>query len=77
MCPMEHLIREIEDYARATGRKPQWVLRASVGYGWGVWDQWVSGLKSPTMVTADRIREWMAANPPKDATASSTQEDAA
>lgn len=61
---MEQFIRDIETYAEAVGRKPQAVLRAAVGASWGAWDSWRSGESSPTMIVADRIRDYMKANPP-------------
>lgn len=62
---MEQFIREIEAYALATGRKPQSVLRAAVGASWGTWESWVAGKSSPTMAVADRIRAYIADNPPR------------
>ncbi|GGW24083.1 hypothetical protein GCM10011452_09380 [Gemmobacter lanyuensis] len=61
---MEQFIQEVETYAAAIGRKPQGVLRAAVGASWGSWDNWRSGKASPTMAVADRIRLYMAENPP-------------
>lgn len=60
---MEKLIRDIETYAQTVGLKPQTVLRAAVGAGWGAWDAWRTGKSSPTVVVADRIYAYMAANP--------------
>ncbi|MCW1934555.1 hypothetical protein [Pararhodobacter zhoushanensis] len=63
---MEQFLSEIERYAAAAGVMPQSVLRRSCGYGWDVWDAWKRRKSSPTMVNADRVRAWMAANPPLD-----------
>ena len=61
---MEEFILEIEAYAAAVDRTPQAVLRSAVSAGWGTWDAWVSRKSSPTMALADRIRDYMKANPP-------------
>lgn len=67
MAVMEQFIREIEAYAQAAQRKPQAVLRAAVGASWKSWDSWLSRRSSPTMAVADRIRDYMRANPPQRA----------
>lgn len=64
MRGMEQLIRDIEAYALAVGRKPQAVLRAAYGAGWGVWEAWKAGTSSPTYAVGDRIYAYMAENPP-------------
>jgi len=61
---MEKLIADIQTYADAVGRKPQWVLRTAIGAGWGVWDKWCARTASPTLEVTDRIYAYMAANPP-------------
>lgn len=61
---MEKLISDITTYAAAVGRKPQTVIRAATGHGWGVWDAWCAGRSSPTVAMADRIYAYMQANPP-------------
>jgi hypothetical protein len=43
---------------------PQRVLRAAIGASWGQWDGWKAGKSSPTLRVADRLRRWMADNPP-------------
>jgi hypothetical protein len=60
---MEQLITEIEAYASQVGRSPQSVLRRAINASWGTWDAWVSGKSSPTLIVADRIRDFMAKNP--------------
>lgn len=62
---MEKFLAEIEAYASAADTSPQSVLRRSCGYGWDVWSNWKAGQSSPTMASADRVRAWMASNPPK------------
>lgn len=65
---MEQFIAEIESYAAACGRPPQWVLRRAFNAGWGQWDAWKSGKSSPTMAVADRVRAFMRDNPPAPST---------
>jgi hypothetical protein len=60
---MEKLIADITAYAAATGRKPQTVLRAAIGAGWGAWDNWVAGASTPTLASVERIYAYIAANP--------------
>ena len=62
---MDQLIADIESYAAAVDRTPQSVLRAAIGAGWGEWDGWRAGTSSPTMARVDRLRNYMAKNPPK------------
>ena len=61
---MEQFIRDIEAYAGAVNRKPQSILRAAVGASWGTWESWKAGKSSPTMIVADRVRAYIAENPP-------------
>ncbi|MGR3495404.1 hypothetical protein [Citreimonas sp.] len=63
---MEQLISEVEAYAEAVGRPPQAVLRAAINAGGGEWGSWKDGKSSPTMARADRLRAYMAENPPKE-----------
>lgn len=65
---MEQLISDVEAYARAAGQKPQSVLRAAIDAGWREWDSWKAGKSSPTMARADRLRAYMAENPPRQRT---------
>ena len=64
MCLMEQLIKDIQAYADAVSKTPQWVLRAAIKASWGQWDAWKEGRSSPTMAVADRVRDFMRANPP-------------
>lgn len=61
--PMEQFIQRIRDYADAVGKPPQAVLRAAIDANWGQWDAWVSGQRSPTLKTADRVLKYIEANP--------------
>lgn len=54
---------EIRAYAAAAGIKPTTVVQRSGIGGGGTWRKWEKG-GSCTMRNADRIRAWMAANPP-------------
>ncbi|MEQ8258079.1 MAG: hypothetical protein RH980_18700 [Roseovarius confluentis] len=60
---MDQLISEIEAYADAIGRSPQWVLRAAINAGGGEWDSWKAGRSSPTMARVDRLRHYMVSHP--------------
>lgn len=59
---MDQLISDIEAYADAIGRSPQWVLRAAINAGGGEWESWKAGRSSPTMARVDRLKEYMAAH---------------
>lgn len=55
---------EIRAYAAQVGVMPTTVIqRANVGGG-GTWRRWEEGESSPTLATADRVRSYMAENPP-------------
>ena len=60
---MHKLIEAIEYYAQEIDRTPEWVLRAAIGASWRQWEAWKEGKSSPTVRNADRIYEYMAANP--------------
>ena len=74
---MEQLILEIEEYCRARQIAPQKLLRDSIKATWGLWQKWTDGDASPTMKVADRIRAYMAANPPPSEVPRTAEEDAA
>ena len=61
---MEQLVTDVRAYAAAKGQKPQKVLRDAIGAGWGQWDTWVAGGASCTLRVEQRLRAYMAANPP-------------
>lgn len=63
---MEQLIADIEAYAARSGMKPQAILRAAINAKWSTWEGWVRRNSSPTVANADRIRDWMAGNPPPE-----------
>ncbi len=68
---MEKLILEIEAYCLARGISPQNLLRKVINAPWGQWQKWKDGTSSPTMLIADKLRDYMNANPvvetPEDA----------
>ncbi|AGT07889.1 hypothetical protein JCM7686_0780 [Paracoccus aminophilus JCM 7686] len=69
---MDQLIAEIEVYTAARGISPQNLLRKVINAPWGQWQKWKDGTSSPTMIIADKLRDFMVANPavetPEDAT---------
>ena len=73
---MEQLLSDIEAYAKAVNKGPQAGLRAAIGAGWKEWESWKTGASSPTMARVDRLRAYMAENPPS-AGVSDPREDAA
>lgn len=60
---MEQLISDIETYCAARNISPQKLLREAINAKWSQWQDWKDGKASPTVVTADRIRNFMASNP--------------
>lgn len=69
-------MEEIRAYAARLGNSPSTVIqKAGVGGG-GTWSKWESGDGSPTLRTVDRLRQYMANNPPLDG-GQATAEDAA
>jgi hypothetical protein len=77
---MEQFMSEIRSYAAARGIKPGTVLQRGADLGGKVWATWEAGTATCTLTTADRIRAYMAANPPApshDAASAAPQEDAA
>ena len=61
---MEQFIREIESYASKRGTSPQALLRQTLNAEWSRWEKWTSRAASPRMETVERLRAYMAANPP-------------
>lgn len=60
---MEQFLKEVIEYAHATKRSPQHILRQAVGANWNLWSAWVGGSSSPTLHTVDRIRLYIRENP--------------
>ncbi|MBY6135056.1 hypothetical protein KUV61_04400 [Nocardioides marinus] len=63
---MEQFLEEMAAYAEAVGRSPQHVLRQAIGANWSQWQAWKEGQSSPTLHTVDKIRRYIAANPPPE-----------
>lgn len=63
---MEQFLAEVKDYAAACGLKPTTVVQRAAGVSGAAWGRWESG-GSCTLMTADRIREFMRNNPIEDA----------
>lgn len=60
---MEQLMNEIRAYASAMGVFPTTVIQNAGAGGGGVWPNWENG-GGCSMRTADKIRAYMANNPP-------------
>ncbi|MEQ3679235.1 XRE family transcriptional regulator [Pseudophaeobacter sp.] len=70
---MEQFMANVRAYAAQFGISPSTVIqKAGVGGG-GTWAKWESGDGTPTLRTADRLKDYMKANPP----AADQAEDAA
>lgn len=61
---MEQFIAEVEAYAAAVGLEPSTVVQRAAGVSGAIWKRWKSGEASCTLTTADRVRAYMAENPP-------------
>ena len=60
---MEQFLAELEAYASGLDISPSTVIqRAGVGSG-STWRRWRDGKGSPTLVTVDKLRAYMADNP--------------
>ena len=69
---------EVRAYAVQFGIAPSTVIQKAGAGGGGVWAKWESGGGSPTLRTVDRLRRYMADNPPPAAAATDRPaEDAA
>jgi len=62
---MEDFVQEVENYASALGLHPSTVVQRSGAGGGSSWGRWLNG-GSCSMRTADRIRAYMRANPPRE-----------
>ncbi|MEQ3670680.1 XRE family transcriptional regulator [Pseudophaeobacter sp.] len=60
---MEQFLKEIRAYAARFGVSPSTVIQKA-GVSGGKWRRWVDGTSSPTLHTVDRLRAYMAENPP-------------
>ncbi len=68
---------EVRNYADARGIKPATVLQAAAGLSGTTWGKWEDGSQTCEMRTAERIRAFMASNPPKVGNDQKPEEDAA
>lgn len=60
---MEELLKDIRAYAAAMGLQPTTVVQNSGGGGGNIWAKWEAG-GTCTLKTAEKIRKYMAENPP-------------
>lgn len=70
---MEQFLAEVRTYAEARGLMPTTVIQRAAGASGNAWGRWEAGETAPTLKTVDKVRAYMAANPPK----ASEAEDAA
>lgn len=61
---MEQFLSDVENYAAAWGLQPSTVIQRAAGQSGAIWAKWKAREASPTLVTADRVRAYMDANPP-------------
>lgn len=61
---MDQFLAEIERYSRRTGIDPARLLRDAINAEWGRWQKWRDKTASPRADTMDKVRAYMAANPP-------------
>ncbi|WP_242685187.1 MULTISPECIES: XRE family transcriptional regulator [Haematobacter] len=59
---------EIRLYAAARGILPSTVLQNAANLGGTTWSKWEAGTASCTMKVAEKVRAYMAANPPEEKT---------
>lgn len=62
---MEQFLKEVRDYAAAIGVQPSTVVQRAAGMGGAKWSRWVAGDSSPTLRTVDKVRAYIAENPPE------------
>lgn len=73
---MEQFIEDVEAYATACGLLPTTVVQRAAGANGAAWQRWKDG-GSCSMRTADRVRQYMADNPPPERGGEKPREDAA
>ena len=57
-------MEKVRAYAARFGVQPTTVIQRAKSGGGGTWVKWESGDSSPTLHTVDRIKRFMADNPP-------------
>lgn len=55
---------DVRAYAAQLGVMPTTIIQRAKAGGGGTWRKWEEGESSPTLLTADRVRRYMAENPP-------------
>jgi len=70
---MEQFLSDIRAYAERVGLKPSTVIQKAKAGNGATWERWEEGKSSPTLKTVERVRRYMAANPPPK----KSEEDAA
>lgn len=69
-------MQEIENYASARGILPATVVQSATGHSGTTWAKWQSGATC-SLRTAEKLRAYMAANPPQADAPRTSEEDAA
>lgn len=60
---MEEFLKEVRSYADALGVQPSTVVQRAAQVGGLTWAKWEAGTGSPTLKTADKIRDYIKNNP--------------
>ncbi|MGV6840592.1 MAG: XRE family transcriptional regulator [Planktomarina sp.] len=61
---MDKFLEDVRNYADACNMLPSTIVQRANAGGGAAWKKWETGKSSPTMRTVDRIRQYMADNPP-------------
>jgi len=61
---MEQFMDEVRAYAARLGVKPTTVIQRVKAGGGSTWASWDAGSSTPTFSTVDKIRRFIAENPP-------------
>ena len=62
---MEDFMTQVRDYAIRCGVKPATVVYWA-GFAGNAWTRWEGGESSPTLRTLDKVRAYIAENPPPE-----------
>lgn len=63
---MEQFIEEVQAYAAARGLKPSTVVQYAARQSAARWQSWVDGEAQCLPRTMERVRRYMAENPPQE-----------
>ncbi|MCG7623214.1 XRE family transcriptional regulator [Epibacterium sp. Ofav1-8] len=63
---MEQFMKDVRFYASCFGIKPATVIQKAGAGGGATWKRWVRGESSPTQRTLDKVRAYIAENPPPE-----------